>query len=153
MVVERETQRRAEAFLRIVAAQVAGVWFAIDDQAEDALDAPHLFECQHFLVDPMRGCRVWRADHEQRFGLTKRLIHLAAKVDSAGQFLAVTENRIQSPRNDPSRSFLSDQARGNAVSFQHLVQPVGPCLVGVAVADERTIDEHGAVSRVRHTKP
>jgi len=38
---------------------VAGVWFAIDNQREDAVFAPEFLECLNFLADPPRLRRAW----------------------------------------------------------------------------------------------
>jgi hypothetical protein len=87
--------------------------------------------------------RRGRADHDQVGRLLQRFDDLAAQVVRARQFVAVAEDRREAFGDGAGRGDLPDQPFRHRISFQRLVQPVGPSFVLVAVADEGVIPERG----------
>ncbi|HEU4857273.1 MAG TPA: hypothetical protein VFS86_08225 [Rhodanobacteraceae bacterium] len=151
--VELESQRWTKAFFGFTAGQVAGVGFAIHGQAEDASGASHALVRQHFFVDPARSRRRGRAQHDQVFGLREGCVDLGAEFGRTGQFFAVAEDRIQPARDRAVHGGGAHQPRRHAVRFQRLVQPVGPRLVAVAVADEGAVGERPLGGWFLHGSP
>ncbi len=101
--VQLIAQRRREAFLALAPRHARGIGFAADDQGKDAVRAAQPLERQDLLVDPVRGGRRRRADHEQAGRALERLAQLGAEVGGAGEFVAVAEYRRGARRNASHR--------------------------------------------------
>ena len=152
-IVDREAQRRAEAFFGRAIRQVRRVRLAADDQAEDALGATEPLVREHFLVDPARLRGGRRADHDQVGRLRQRFVDLAPEIGRARQLVAVTKDRNEAARDRASCGGLPDQAAWHPVGLDRPMQPLRPGLILVAVADERAIPEACGSSSHRRPPP
>ncbi len=149
-----EAKGRGEAFGGGVEGRlVGGVGFAIDDDGEDLVLAAHALEGENFLVHPVRRRRARRTDDDEELRRGEGGGDLAAKIGAAGQLFAITKDRVEAFGNGAGGDgWHSDQLGGHAVGLERLVQPVGPPLVGVAVADEGPIPDRRHPGGVGHCR-
>ena len=76
---------------------------------------------------------IWNCDScSARDSVSPRLV-------ARRQLVAVAEDRRDPRRHDALRSGRADQLLRDAIGLEALVQPRGPVLVAVAVADERAV--------------
>ena len=101
-----------EAFLLLGARQVAGVGFAVHDQAEHAPFAAERFEGPDLFVDPPGADGVGRADHDQVAGRGQRAFDPLAEAGGARELLAIAEQR-----EEPRRAGLAVGAGVPATVF------------------------------------
>ncbi len=136
-------QRVREALLVGSGRRCGRARLAGHDQAEDPVLAAEALEREDLLVHPARLRGGRRTDDDLKRGLLQRSRQGLAEIGRRRQLVAVTKHRRESLGNGTERGLGADEVLRHGVGLERLVQPLGPVLVAMAVADEGAVLEFG----------
>ncbi len=109
---------------------VTGVGFPRDDDRQDAVAAPELFEASDDFVGPRILRRAWRADDDEAAGVFQRQSLRLAEAAGGGSRWCGLINGVNPRRNHFAPGIgLADEFGGNGKRFQRIMQPVRPAEV------------------------
>src|SRR5262249_26685093 len=136
-------QRGRKAF----AQGIAGL--ADDDDRDHARGAAQHLEPAHLLVDVFALRRIGRADNDQKLRRFERGEGVVVERVPGRKILAIAEDRAQRFWDRPRPCRAAGEVLFDAIAFESGVQPLGPRLVAMAVAQEGAIFER---DRLAHTR-
>src|SRR5207342_645151 len=101
---------------------------------------------------PGRTGRGRGAQDDQAATCGERGFDNHADVPAGGEFIAVAEDRMQPCWHDAERSLASGQSTGNAITFQHAMQPLGRATIIMAVTEESPVTDGSVHCRLRASR-
>ena len=134
LAIHMKAQRRWKKTSDVAFARIAG-----RNQRQHPGFAVHALEEADFLVDPMRGSGVGRANDDQEIRIRQRLAQRVGQVAGRRKLVTVAKNGCQPDRHRTDSGLFPDQPGRQPIALQRAMQPLGHRLVGMAVTDERPI--------------
>jgi hypothetical protein len=134
-------QGRREAFVLGIARH------AVDDDRDDVGAPPQGLEVADLLVDVPALGRIGGADHDEELRFGERRQGLFLERRARLQFLVAVTDRPQVVRHRSRHGGAPHQIGVDANLAERAVEPLAPCLVTMAVAQEGAVLEK---SRIRH---